>query len=212
MHENDRLALSELGTSLIGDALERLDAINGLTRYDGWGGCMVGPALTVKTREGDNLAILRAIELAQPGDVLLVDGAGSLCRGIVGDLARAFAMSRGIVGFLIEGAIRDVAVFRTAEPFSCFARGVSPNGPFKDGPGRINVPIAIGGQVVLPGDIVVADDDGVVSFASSRVREVITTGRERLAGEIAIRAQIGSGAAEQPWLTALMATSGTKIS
>ena len=211
MHEDDRLALSELGTSLIGDALERLDSINGLTRYDGWGGCMVGPALTVKTREGDNLALLRAIDLARPGDVLLVDGAGSSCRGIVGDLARAFAMSRGIVGFLIDGAIRDVAVFRTAEPFGCFARGVSPNGPFKDGPGRINVPIAIGGQVVLPGDIVVADDDGAVSFASSRTREVITLARDRLASEDAIRAQIGSGAVEQSWLIAMMANSGTRI-
>lgn len=210
---NDEMGvLARAGTPLISDALGRLDAIHGLTRFDGWQGCMVGRAFTVKTREGDNLALLHALSVADPGDVLVVDGGGWPHRALIGDLARSFAISRGISGFIIEGAIRDVSTFRTEEPFGCFARGISHKGPFKDGPGRINVPVAIGGQVVSPGDIIVADDDGVVSFAPQRLDWLIQAVADRAAAENTIRAQILSGERNQPWLDALMAEVGSKIS
>ncbi|MEO6715734.1 MAG: RraA family protein [Novosphingobium sp.] len=205
-------ALACAGTPLISDALGRLDAIRGLTRFDGWRGSLVGPAFTVKTREGDNLALLHALGVANPGDVLVVDGGGALHRALAGDLARRFAMTRGITGFVIEGAIRDVSAFQTEEPFGCFARGTSHNGPFKDGPGRINVPVAIGGQVVNPGDIIVADNEGIVSFAPHRLSWLVKAAADRTAAEATIRGQISSGEQSQPWLEALMAEAGSKLS
>lgn len=209
---SDWEALACAGTPLISDALGRLDAIRGLTRFDGWQGSLVGPAFTVKTREGDNLALLHALSVATPGDVLVVDGGGASHRALAGDLARSFAISRGIAGFVIEGAIRDVSAFQTEEPFGCFARGTSHNGPFKDGPGRLNVPVAIGGQVVNPGDIIVADNEGIVSFAPDRFPWLVRATADRAAAEAIIREQISSGEQNQPWLEALRADAGSKIS
>jgi RraA family protein len=212
------MTISELGTlacagtPLISDALGRLDAVQGLARFDGWRGTLVGPAFTVKTREGDNLALLHALSVANRGDVLVVDGGGALHRALAGDLARSFAISRGIAGFVIEGAIRDVSAFHTEEPFGCFARGTSHRGPFKDGPGRLNVPVAIGGQVVNPGDIIVADNDGIVSFAPDRLPWLLRATGDRAAAEAGIREQISSGEQSQAWLEALRADAGAKIS
>lgn len=203
--------LARAGTPLISDALGRLDGVQGMTRYDGWRECMVGPAFTVKTREGDNLALLHALSIARSGDVLVVDGGGWLHRALVGDLARSFAISRGVAGFIIEGAIRDVPAFQTKEPFGCFARGTSHNGPFKNGPGRINVPVAIGGQIINPGDVIVADDDGIVSFAPERLDWVVRATTDRTAAEEAIRTQVLSGEPDQPWLDAIMAAAGSTI-
>lgn len=197
--------LARYGSSLVGDALDRLNGLRGLARYDGWGGCMIGPACTVKTREGDNLALLRAIDLARPGDVLVVDGGGFTGRAIVGDLARQFALSRRLAGFVIDGALRDSLCCAGDEKFGCFAAGVSPNGPFKDGPGRINVPVAVGGQPVCPGDIVVADGDGIVCFAADLLEHVVDVAAKRAVGEGLIRSQIESGQRPQPWLQAIVA-------
>lgn len=211
MRQEDRRALARFGTSIVGDALDRLNAIEGLQRYDGHRECVVGPALTVKTREGDNLAVLHAISIARPGDMLVIDGGGWLRRALVGDLARAFAISRGVIGFVVDGALRDVDTFRSTEPFACYARGTSPAGPFKDGPGRVNVPVAIGGQVVAAGDIVIADNDGIVSFAPSMIDTVMAAAHARVVAEGVIRQQIAHGE-KQAWLEAIMENSGTKIS
>lgn len=199
--------LARYGSSLVGDALDRLNGLRGLVRYDGWDGCMVGPAFTVKTREGDNLALLRAIDQARPGDVLVVDGGGFTGRAIVGDLARDFALSRGLAGFVIDGALRDARGCAGNEQFGCFAKGISPNGPFKDGPGRLNVPIAVGGQPICPGDIIVADDDGIVCFAAELLENVVSIAAKRADGENGIRSQIESGQRPQPWLEAIIAQS-----
>jgi RraA family protein len=192
--------------------LDRLNAVEGLRRFDGYRKCVVGPALTVKTREGDNLAVLHAISIARAGDILVIDGGGWTRRALVGDLARAFAISRGVLGFVVDGALRDVDTFRSAEPFACFARGTSLAGPFKDGPGRVNVPVAIGGQVVAPGDIVVADNDGIVTFAASKIDAIAAAAHARLAAEDVIRQEIDAFAGDQPWLKAIMANAGSKIS
>ncbi len=200
--------LARYGSSLVGDALDRLNGLRGLVRYDGWGGCMVGPAFTVKTREGDNLALLQAIDEARPGDVLVVDGGGFTGRAIVGDLAREFALSHGLAGFVIDGALRDARVCSGNERFGCFAKGTSPNGPFKDGPGRINLAVAVGGQVIAPGDILVADDDGIVSFAAGQLGRVLDIAAKRAVGEDVIRSQIQGGRRPQPWLEAIIGKSG----
>jgi regulator of RNase E activity RraA len=204
--------LRKAGASIVGDALGRLGGVTGLKRYDDGQYSLVGRALTLQTRAGDNLAILAAISRAQPGEVLVVDGAGSLERALVGDLARAYAIQRGLGGFVINGAIRDVSVFRQGEPFACFARGVSHRGPFKDGPGRIGQPVSIGGQVISTGDIVVADDDGMVSFEAERLEKVLELVAERVAAEDRIRAEILSGSQQQSWLEAMLAGAGDRLS
>lgn len=120
----------------------------------------------MRTRPGDNLAIHRVLELVGPGDVIVVDGGGDETRALVGEIMKTIAEYRGAEGYVIDGAIRDVAAF-AASDFPCFARTAIHRGPYKNGPGEINVPVGIGGLVIAPGDIVVGDEDGVVSFPQS---------------------------------------------
>jgi RraA family protein len=168
-------------TSVISDNLERLAGVVGLRPFHR-SGRMAGMALTVRTRAGDNLAIHHALELVGPGDVIVVDGGGDTTRALVGEIMKDIAEHKGAAGFVIDGAIRDVAAFRAAD-FPCFARGVIHRGPYKTGPGIINVPVSIGGAVISPGDIVVGDEDGVVSFSSSIAETLIAAVRAQVARE-----------------------------
>lgn len=149
-------------TSIISDNLARLPGAVGLKPYHR-SGRLIGAAFTVRTRPGDNLAIHRALELVGPGDVIVVDGGGDETRALVGEIMKNIAQWRKAEGYVIDGAIRDVAAF-AGDDFPCFARAVIHRGPYKNGPGEINVPVTIGGSVISPGDIVVGDEDGVVSF------------------------------------------------
>jgi regulator of RNase E activity RraA len=202
--------LPQISTTLMSDVLDRLNGINGLTRFDK-GGRMVGTALTVKTRPGDNLALYRALSLAAPGQILVVDGGGATDNALVGGLLLDYALQRKVRGFVIDGAIRDLSEFEARTDFGCFARGVIHKGPYKDGPGRINVPVAIGGQVIAPGDVVVGDEDGLLSFSSDLIEMVVEKSKEREAVEGRIRDEILSGAVEQSWITAMMETVGGRV-
>ena len=158
-------------TSVISDNLERLPGCVGLKPFHK-GRFMIGTALTVKTRPGDNFAILRALEIAGPGDVVVVDGGGDESRALIGEIMKTIAESRGVEGFVIDGAIRDVAAFASSD-FPCYARSVIHRGPYKSGPGEINVPVSVGGTVISPGDIVVGDEDGVVSFSPTIASDLL---------------------------------------
>ena len=140
-------------TSVISDNLARLPGAVGLRPFHR-GSKLVGIAFTVRTRPGDNLAIHKALELVGPGDVIVVDGGGDETRALVGEIMKTIAEYRGAAGYVIDGAIRDVAAF-AASDFPCFARTAIHRGPYKSGPGEINVPVSIGGSVISPGDIVV---------------------------------------------------------
>jgi RraA family protein len=150
-------------TAVISDNLQRLPGVLGLRPYHKRAGVMVGTAFTVRTRPGDNLPIHVALEHVRPGDVLVVDGGGDVTRALIGEIMVQIAIWKKAAGLVIEGAIRDVdGIGRFDMP--CYARGVTHRGPYKDGPGQINVPVAIGGMVIQPGDIVVGDGDGIVAF------------------------------------------------
>lgn len=177
--------------AVISDNLHRLPGASGLLPQHK-GGVMVGTALTVKTRPGDNLAIHKALDLVQPGHVLVVDGGGDLSRALIGEIICAIAQSRGAAGIVIDGAIRDVATIRAGD-FPCFARGVNHLGPYKDGPGHINVPVTVGGLVVQPGDIVVGDDDGVTAFPQAGAAELLQAVRQQEQREAEILASIREG-------------------
>lgn len=171
-------AFKEAPTSIISDNLDRLAGMVGLKRFHR-SGRMVGTALTVKTRPGDNLEIHKALELVGPSDVIVVDGGGDETRALVGEIMKDIAEMRGAAGYVIDGAIRDVAAFQSSN-FPCFARTVIHRGPYKSGPGAINVPISVGGSVVTPGDIVVGDEDGVVSFSPSIAKALIEAVRVQI--------------------------------
>jgi RraA family protein len=163
----------------------------------------------VRVRPGDNLMIHRALQLGQPGDVLVVDGGGSIERALIGEIMKAVAQSRGFVGFVIDGAIRDLRSFED-DDFPCYARDVTHRGPFKDGPGEINVPVTIGGTVVHPGDIVVGDRDGVVFISASEAREVAEAAKRKSAQEAEVLSAIAAGRYDDSWISKVLAEKGAR--
>jgi 4-hydroxy-4-methyl-2-oxoglutarate aldolase len=121
---------------------------------------VVGTALTVKAPTGDSLMLRKALEIAHPGDIIAVDARGDTTRALWGGNRSLLAVSKGVIGLVIDGAVRDVDEARLAG-FPIFARGVQPMASASFGPGEVNFPIACGGVVVNPGDIIVADEEGV---------------------------------------------------
>jgi regulator of RNase E activity RraA len=163
--------LRTIAVALLSDQLHRNCGSIGLTPYHS-PAPMVGTAVTVKTRGGDNLAILRAYDFCRPGDVMVVDAGGDISNALVGGIMTLGAASLGLAGMVLDGAIRDVAEIRQ-RTFPVYARGVTHRGPYKDGPGAINVPITVGGMPVNAGDIIVGDQDGLLAFPPSLAATVI---------------------------------------
>lgn len=171
---------------------------------------LLGTAFTVRSSTADNLMVHAALELAKPGDIIVVDVQGDLNNAVVGEIVLRYAMSRGIGGFLIDGAVRDAGGIRGL-PIPVYARGVTPKGPYKDGPGEINVPVVCGGVVVNPGDIVVGDEDGVVVVRRQDAAEVLALARARLAEEAATLAAIEAGTADKSWVEATLKAKGYRF-
>jgi RraA family protein len=199
-----RSAFEGVVTPHLSDNMSRSVGIVGLTRYSKLGK-LVGTALTVKCRPGDNLMIYKALTMVQPGHVLVVDGGGESHNALVGELIKLHAQRQGCVGFVVDGAIRDVAAF---EDFPCYARSVVHRGPYKDGPGELNTPVSVGGQIVNPGDIIVGDEDGVVSFPLSDAEQLLTLAARHNAKEQAIQKEIATGRREQEWIRQILAAKG----
>lgn len=181
--------LESLATSCIVDSMDRLGSPDaGISAV--WPGArLAGPALTVLTAAGDNRIIHEALDQARPGDVLVVNGFGDRNRALIGDLIAERAKALGVAGFIIDGCVRDAEAIKEVG-LPVFARGVTPAGPYKHGPGQINVPVAIGGVAVMPGDAVFADADGVAFIPQARVETVIAAAELKLAHEAAKREQI----------------------
>ena len=184
-------AFRDVATATISDCLDRMPVLSGLRPFHR-GGRLLGTALTVQVRAGDNLAIHQALEAARRGDVIVVDGGGDTTRALVGDVMKAIAESRGVAGFVIDGAVRDTEVF-AASDFPCYARAATPRGPFKAGPGATNLPVCVGGWVVNPGDVVVGDADGVVTFPPGIAPTLIEAVRVQAAREVEVLALIRAG-------------------
>jgi regulator of RNase E activity RraA len=185
-------------TPHLSDNLHRQSGVVGLHRYNRTGK-LVGTALTVKTRPGDNLFIYKAMTLLQAGHVLVVDAGGDVNNACVGELMKLYLQQRGCAGIVVNGAIRDVVAFEN-DAFPCYARGHVHRGPYKDGPGEVNVSVNIGGQVIQPGDVIVGDEDGLVCFPLAQAESLIEKARAHAAKEERIMAEIASGAEQQSWL------------
>jgi RraA family protein len=167
-----------------------------------------GPAVTVELRPGDNLMIHAAMAMAKPGDVLVIDGKGDETSALLGEIMVSQCMAIGIAGIVVYGAVRDTEAIR-ALGFPLYATGANPNGPTKVAPGRINWPVSVGGVSVQPGDLVVADGDGVVVVEPSKVPAVLEAARKKLDDETTRIAGIRSGAQlRASWLDGALRKAG----
>lgn len=184
----------------VSDVMSRLTAGGARLRpIHAPGAVLAGPALTVRTRPGDNLMIHKAIALAVPGDVIVVDAGGDLTNALIGELMLAQMVKRGLAGIVINGAIRDSAAI-SAQAFPVFAAGVTHRGPYKDGPGEINVPVALDGMVIAPGDLVLGDDDGLLGVPLDEAEAVHAAASAKQAAEERQMANILAGAHDASWV------------
>lgn len=191
-----------LSTPAISDSLMRDPAAAGLVPLSGFGAkrsTMVGRALTVRTRPGDNLALHYALDVALSGDVIVVDGGGEMRNALLGELIVSYALRKGISGFVIDGAIRDTFDLRILG-LPVFARGVSHRGPYKSGPGQIHASVSVGGTVVNDGDVVVGDQDGVVFISRARADEIAAKAEQIVESEQLQQTAIESGTWDRTWI------------
>lgn len=174
-------AYRQIPSSNIGDCVKRMNCMfGGIRSYNRRS--IVGPAFTVKVPAGDNLVAQMALDYAQPGDVIVIDGAGYADRALVGGMMLAYAEERGLAGFVVNGAVRDLDDIE-ASPLPVFALAATPLGPYREGPGEINVPVVCGGQVVMPGDILVGDSDGIVVIPRRDAADLLSAVRKNLSME-----------------------------
>lgn len=183
----------------VSDSMNRMTAGGAALRPMHRSGVLAGPALTVKCRPGDNLMVHYALDIAQPGDVIVVDAGGDLTNAIIGELMVAYAIKKRLSGIVINGAIRDAASI-AADDFPVFAAGITHRGPYKDGPGEINVPIAINGMVIEPGDMIVGDDDGLLSIPFNEVDSVLNKASAKHAAETQQLLDIAEGNNDRCWV------------
>ena len=193
----------EVPVANVSDCMARMTAAGARLRPMHAGGQMAGPALTVKTRPGDNLMVHKALQMATPGDVIVVDGGGDLTNALIGEIMVGDAMRQRLGGIVINGAIRDADILRGFE-FPIFAAGVTHRGPYKDGPGEINVPIAIDGMVIEPGDLVIGDGDGVLCVPYDSAAELLEATQRKQGAEAQLIAQIADGSYDRSWIDVIL--------
>ncbi|MCA0215415.1 MAG: RraA family protein [Proteobacteria bacterium] len=182
----------QIPAAVIGDAANRLQAFPaGFIAYGGRKR-FAGPAFTVRVRPGDNLFVHRALDMARPGDVVVIDAGGVPTNAILGAMMSRHAVKRGIEALVVDGAIRDVDEL-AAMDFAVVARGATPNGPYKSGPGEIGYPIAAGGLSVAPGDLLVGDSDGVVLIPRDQADAIVDVAEGRHRDEQALEIDIEAG-------------------
>lgn len=171
---------------------------------------MLGTAFTVRARISDNLLFHKAIATAQPGDIILVDGQGDVNNAFAGDIMMTEAQSLGIAGVVVDGAMRDSADLAKLD-MPVYAAGVTPKGPFKDGPGEMNVPVSIGGVVVYPGDIIAGDADGIVVVRPKEALEVAEKAWKKHETEEKSLETIAKGKRDKTWVDKALIEKGCEI-
>jgi 4-hydroxy-4-methyl-2-oxoglutarate aldolase len=191
------------------DALGRSGALDYRIRPIWNSAPFVGSALTVSTSARDNLAPYAALKWAQPGDVLIVETGEFDRASVMGDLIIGMARNCGVVGVVTDGLVRDVEGIE-AVGIPVYARGLSPNSPFKNGPGTIGLPVSIGGVVVEPGDLVLGDRNGVVIAPRARLKQALAELEEVSAKEAEMDAAVQGGLRLPGWLDQALADKGVE--
>jgi RraA family protein len=183
--------LEPLPVANVCDAMDRISAVDSEIRPMWHGARLLARAYTVLTRSGDNQVIHEAVDRALPGEVMVVNGFSDISRALIGELIAGRAKMNGLAGFLIDGAIRDVDAIEKLQ-LPVFARAVTPAGPFRFGPGRHQVPAAVGGQCVMPGDVIVGDADGVVVIPIAELAATVAAAEKVKVNESLKRESIGA--------------------
>lgn len=191
---------ADLDVADISDHLNRLYAPDeGIKCLSGDGGKLIGPACTVRVYPGDNLMVHKALDIAKPGDVVVIDARASTLNAVLGDMISTKAKQRGIAGFVVDGYVRDLETVRE-RGFPIFARGATPIGPLHRGPGEINFPICCGGVVVHPGDLVVADSSGIVIVPQAHITQTYRMLVDYLESSAEYRRNLSAGKFSNAWV------------
>ncbi len=205
--------LSAIDIALVSDLMNRLYTLrSGIVPIvpTSDGSLLAGPACTVKVYPGDNLMIHAVLDIAQPGDVIVVDTAGATTNAVLGDMVTNKAKARGLSGFVIDGLVRDVDGMAEAG-LPVFARGVTPRGPLHRGPGEINYSICCGGVSIDPGDIVLAGADGVVIVPLDSAEMILARAEEKAKQENDYVESVKRGEFSNQWVADLLANSGCEL-
>lgn len=203
-------AFRVLPVANVSDSMQRLTALGPQMRPMHRGGVLAGPALTVRTRPGDNLLLHKAIDIAAPGDVIVVDAGGDMTNALMGELMLAHAVQRGVAGFVLNGAIRDAGEI-LGQDLPVYALGITHRGPYKTGPGELGFPISIGGTVIAAGDLILGDYDGVVAVAAADAAGVLDAARGKHAAEARQMAQTRAGTMDRSWVDRSLAEGGCEF-
>jgi 4-hydroxy-4-methyl-2-oxoglutarate aldolase len=185
-------ALGALGTATVHEAIGRRGFAGPQLRPIQQGARLAGPAVTVSSHPGDNLMLHAAVEMCRAGDVLVVTNTAPSTHGMFGELLATSLMARGVRALVIDAGVRDTAELRRMG-FAVWAQHVSCQGTVKASAGSVNVPVVLGGVAVAPGDVVCADDDGVVVVPRAKAAWALEQARRRVATEEATRARLAAG-------------------
>lgn len=172
---------------------------------------MVGPAYTVKCRAGDNLTLHAALNYCQEGDVLVVSNEEDNTRALMGEVMMAYLRyTKKIAGIILDGPIRDIDEIGKWD-FPVYATGTTPGGPYKEGPGEINVPISCGGIMVYPGDIILADPDGIIAIPKHDAAQILEDAKKFKEADEKKLAAAKDGTANRAWVEKSLEEKGFEI-
>ena len=199
----------DLATGNVCDAQGRIGALDHRIKPVSRLSQLCGTALTVDAGPRDNLAPWAALEVAKPGDVIVITTGEHMDCSVAGDIYAGMANNAGVAGIVTDGAVRDLPGINDVG-IPVFARGISPNSPWKNGPGRVGLPIMIGRVAVKAGDIVVGDQDGIVIVAREKAGDVARAIQAVLAKEKQMEAGVKAGLTVPAWLKEAYKTKGVK--
>lgn len=205
-------AFKSLPPANVADCMGRLCALSSQIRLlsSPKNPIMSGVALTVKARPGDNLMIHKALNLAGPGDVIVVSNEGDRSQSLVGEIIVTYAQYKGLAGLVFDGPIRDIdAISEMGIPV--YGTGTTPGGPYKEGPGEVNVPIACGGIQIEPGDIILGDADGVIVIPRRDAKAIFEIANKFSATDAAKVVAASNGTADRSWVDKTLAAKNCEI-
>lgn len=201
----------QIPTPNIGDVMGRYFAMeHSIKPVNKPGIHIVGSAYTVRTHPSDNLLVHKAMDLASPGDIIVIDACGDMGNAILGEIMCHYAKVKGITGYIVDGPVRDLEGI-SEMGYPVFAKGGTPRGPYKEGPGEINFNISCGGVSISPGDIIVGDDDGVVVVPKSEAEVVLEKAEEKLKEEEVIIKSIYDGKWDRKWVDESLTEKGCEF-
>ncbi len=205
-------AYKTLPAANVADCMGRISALSSEIKLmtPRFNGSMVGPALTVKARPGDNLMLHKALNMAQEGDIIVISNGGDRSQSLMGEVMAAYAAFKKVGGFVFDGPVRDLDALQELG-IPIYATGTTPGGPYKEGPGEINVPIACGNIHVNPGDIVLGDSDGVIIIPRNDAATLLEAAKKFSANDHAKFEASRAGKADRTWVDKSLEAKGCEI-